>query len=468
MPTILADGIGLEGVLLLGCFCFVLPLLFVVVLEWVIVALIARPGRWPALRLVFFMNVLSLVAGIPVWLWFMDLFIRVPSDLHVYFDAYWLWSVGKYLTYFAVTLAVELSAAAIWRRSRPGVPRRRLLVAVCLANVASYAILSPAYYYSTRPRHTVREFAADTRWAPPGLGPIVYLDGVTDHLMRIDADGRNRLMMVDYPMDAYMLSDDLRTCLFVRGDHLYVAKPGSIDTPRQIGRRVNAGRASMAGVALSPRQVRAAYLSIVPNSGLELTVVDLETGHSEEPVRIPRSDPAGLTWRDEDSVWVYSYWHQAAPLRVPTTCPTPLLGAETKPAPMSAPFAAPVKEAWVFKSGGEYPEDEPRGEERSWDDFEDLHASVEWVLGGCWASIRRGGDSSHNPPLLMLADNPGISFLETHRAWGEIAFMPGTRLCILEDTTFNAVYLLDSASGRVGKLVDGHCPVVLSAKYRRH
>lgn len=358
MSPLLADGIGIEGIVVFGFLLFVLPILVIIALEWIVLTLVTCCGARRALRLAVVVNVASTLAGIPVKILFDTYYDRlIPSDLHLYFDGFLRFAILKYSVYFTLTLVVELVVAmrfvSGWQ-----IRWRRLAAAVVMANLVTYALSSPLYYYATRPHYQAARLTADTSWAPAGLGPVFYLDSVTGYLMQIDANGENSRIVSP---EAYVAADDGR-----------------------------------------------------------------------------RWDDHPITWsHDERGLQLFVTDHAAAVLpnhRLPR-------GTSTQPAAHPRDYPAP---------------------ERSGDFF----AEILYDMGYVRAIITRGANAYDKGEVrLWIADAPGIALLGSHRGYGEIAFLPNTHLCVLEDETFKAIYLLDPDTRTIGKLTDGACPMVLSKKY---
>ena len=227
--TARADGIDLPILLGFGLGIFLPLLLFNAAIEAPIM------GRFLGIKLSdlwwpwFKANVWSLLGGIPAlvinellagWL--------LPTELVRRFQVYPLFLVLFAAVFFAATWLVEfVCARSIVRRQGVKVERATLVKAVLLANVASYAILGPAFCVLQYPRPEVREFTRDTRWAKqPALAVVAV--GPTGRLETATADGKNHRVILPYEVRDFVVSADLKTVLY-RGqdDRFYSYRNGT-------------------------------------------------------------------------------------------------------------------------------------------------------------------------------------------------------------------------------------------------
>lgn len=461
--SFLANGIGAEGLAIFGCVYFVLPALVVITVEWATIhAIVRRQRAWPTGAVVA-ANFWSLLAGIPVMILFARNFDRlVPSDLHLYFPAYVRFSLMKYAAYFAVTVVAELAYVMWLARRERAWSSARLAGAVLLANALTYAVLCPVHYFGMRPTHDVRTFTADTSWAPSGLGPIIYIDYPTRSLMRIDADGANRTTLIDDPMDGFLLTRNLKTCLYLHGRKLHYQRIGEPESRRLLDGRTPENRDSPLGMAdLSPSGERVAYLS---ETG-ELVVVDLRLERTVQAgiVARPRSfDVPEVCWTSKEDVLCVtteSEGNWLVTVKDDLTCN--VLSLQTLPPQTLAGTYASRHDRYSIVTS--------HGQNRAEDHRQDLHAAVFSVLANNHAIVTRRGlwnDDGHER-LLKISDNPGIWAISGHRTFDDISFLPDSDLAVLSDGTFHALYLLDAAEGRVGKLTAGGQFIVPIPKYRK-
>lgn len=180
---------------------------------------------WPSW---FKANVWSLLAGIPALVlneavtgWFL------PTEMGRRVRFYPLFIVLFILIFYAATCAAEyLSARRIAREAEAQVGVAAMLKAVLLANLVSYVVLGPVYFIIARPRIEISEFRPDARWSKaPAL--TVLAVGSDGHLEAATVNGQTRRTVVPHEVRDYVVSADLaqvlyrgegdRFCLFNRG-----------------------------------------------------------------------------------------------------------------------------------------------------------------------------------------------------------------------------------------------------------
>ncbi len=200
MQPIFADGIDLP-LLMVGGMIFLLPLL---AFEVVVEALVLRwfwkePFRelcWLTLRA----NCWSLAAGVPtaVLVGFIDAAI-LPEDMPGFFARYALAAAVGSLVYFAVTVFMEGRCAERWAHQEEiNMARATLWKGILVANIVTYAVLSPLYYLATKPALPVKELTRDTRWTKNPEVLVVYTNSVSEGFQAIRLDGSTAPMP---PMD---------------------------------------------------------------------------------------------------------------------------------------------------------------------------------------------------------------------------------------------------------------------------
>jgi len=213
--TVRADGIDLPILLGLGVGVALPLLLFNATIEAPILGRLLGV-RWRELWPWWFKaNVWSLLAGIPAWMISGMLDERfLPAELGHRFRVYpWflLLHIGVY--FVATCLTEALYTRKIVRETELKADWRALMRAVVIANLASYAVLGPAYVAMAWPKAGVQEFAADTRWAKQPELTVVAV-GPGGQLEAATADGRNRRAVVPHEVRDYVVSADLRQVLY--------------------------------------------------------------------------------------------------------------------------------------------------------------------------------------------------------------------------------------------------------------
>ncbi len=464
--SVLANGIGPEGLLILGAIYFIIPALFVVFIEAGAVWFVARSRFRRTLTIVFYANAASFLAGIPVMFFFARLFDKLPTDLHAYFEAYPKFCIQKYLTYFVISVIVEAVIAVRWLARDGAASRVRVLLGVVLGNVLTYSALCPAHYYGMRPTYLGAHFSADSTWARADSGKIVYVDLDSRQLKSIDADGRNREMLVPHAMTAYILSRDLTKCLFVDRDRFYYWRGGVSEAPREIGPAYPRERfAPTATADFSPSGDLIAYVAVTHrpssfNYDYELHLVDIRANRdvvidkAADVKRIP-----AVYWSDQEK----TLW-----LRVVEGVDSRLdWGDDPSKATKEPGMIDPTHLAGHYESG-EY-RWRAYNDVVSEDDLPNLHAKIYNTLSNSYAIITRDQNYHRRGEgiVIEIADNPGIALLSNHRYFGDIGFIPNTHLCVLDDETFGALYLMDSDTQAVGKITAGAKFLLFSEKYRK-
>lgn len=147
-----ANGIGPEFAMRwgsLGLVALAAVMAFIVLVEGGVVAAGLGLGPGPAYRLVLVANLVSLLAGLPVWS-----FNRYVAQrfLAPGFGLHYSKHVGTILVgaaaYFVASIVLEFVVVALWVRRRQGSGRQgRVAAFVVIANVITYAVLVPLRYY---------------------------------------------------------------------------------------------------------------------------------------------------------------------------------------------------------------------------------------------------------------------------------------------------------------------------------
>jgi len=474
MSGVLADAISPEGFLLVGA-CFVLvPLAGVVLVEAVVL--------WRALRLPFrrafgwsaLANAVSAIAGVPILLFFMWLFgAVVPSDLNLYFRAYFWFSLLRYVTYFAASVAVEYWVDGFLNDGVDGIAPRRLFLGVALANAVSYVLICPVLYLLTRPTNNLRELSADTSWCRDDHTPIFYIDPKSRHLFRTTPAGHPADAVVPYAMSDYQLSSDLQTCVFADDTKLYAYRIGSKSPPALLtvlpSAEVENGLMSL--VTISPSGLRVAYTTPAA-TGHTLSILNLTNGRFTScELRVPRTaspapGPPLLLWTKREDALLAAWETDQGPWRVArldrNDVPTVTGEAGTLSAlrenhsPQIAKYcpvgsvsndAVPSIPLYAFVTGNLL--------------YQWLEIGPE--QGGSLPPDERG--PSDDPENIVIADPPGIPLLSAHRRFGNVAILPGSHLVRFADDTFSTLYLIDPSTRRLGKLTRGRSPMVPTPPY---
>lgn len=269
--TVRADGIDLPILFSLGVGVALPLLLFNATIEAPILGRLLGV-RWRELWPWWFKaNVWSLLAGIPAWMISGMLDERfLPDELGHRFRVYPWFLLLHVGVYFAATCLTEaLYTRKIVRETELKADWRALIRAVVIANLASYAVLGPAYVAMAWPKAGVQEFAADTRWTKQPELTVVAV-GPGGQLEAATADGRNRRVVVPHEVRDYVVSADLRQVLY-RGkeDRYFLYQNGTNRAIPDPGFRCFAP-----GMDFSPGGSRVAFCSRPPDM---ICVYSLET-----------------------------------------------------------------------------------------------------------------------------------------------------------------------------------------------
>jgi hypothetical protein len=207
---ILADGINLPLVLLWGL-ATVGPLtLIVVAVELLIFRGMYRVPVRVALRPVLVGNILSTAAGLLVYM-FQDgvlhaLEIQTAADFaRLYLPA----ALLLIALYFVVSVIVEGMYIARQNTGQKLLSGRgRLWSCVLAANMASYLVMGPVFYFSTRPTFHGLQFASSPAEVANCSDTIYFIGAANQHLYRVQADGHGVTEVVPHTVREFLVSAD--------------------------------------------------------------------------------------------------------------------------------------------------------------------------------------------------------------------------------------------------------------------
>lgn len=465
---VLANGIGFEGLLILGCLFFVLPAAFVVLGEAVVLKVATRRTfRW-SVGTAAVGNFWSAMAGIPLYVLFAGIFPQLPTDLHVYFAAVFLFGVVRYAVYFGMSFGLEY-AIARWRRGAVATPR--LALGVLAANLLTYGVLSPVHYLATRPEQNLAVLVGDTAWSADGTTAIFYIDQTTGHLVRTDPRREKTETIVPHAMTEYQFTADLRVVVFLRGEALfrYEREGGKLEALGKVAPvwRTGLGYTTMATVALSPSGDRVAYTPAKkqrdgrPAPELVPEIFDAPSGRTVPLFQLGEfeGDACALVWASEQRILYRQGWEVKGERVLSDDL------ARSTPAPLPAEIAP----NGVFGTFGSHARRwGPHWQTAADDDDGEVFASANNFLSSQFVHIGRGGYWPEGPEggKIRIADNGGFPGLSKRRRFRDVAVIPGSGLCVLEDETFSTLYLVDQNTRTLGKLAAGRGVVLLTPKYQ--
>jgi len=276
MHPLFADGIYI-GLVFVGGIIVLVPLM---VFEVFVEAFVLKK-TWPLpfrelSGLTFFANCWSLFAGIPTKILNAYLYsFLFPQDIPGFFARYPIAIMIGSLIYFAVTVLVEAAYAIRWvKRKQVTISAKQIWGGILLANIATYAVLSPLYYLATKPINEVHQFSNNTRWASNAATTILFISEPDGFLKSIRADGSGLKTIVPLGVADYLVSSNLDMCLF-RGTnnnlYLYRHDAGKAELIWQTTERY-----FMAQVAFSPSGEHVAFASAKEKT---IQIVDISNGN---------------------------------------------------------------------------------------------------------------------------------------------------------------------------------------------
>ncbi len=222
--TAWADGIDLPLVIGYGVVIFLPILVFNATVETPVIGRllgVRYAELWPSW---FKANLWSLLAGIPALFlnealtgWFLPVELGKRVRLYPFFLVVFIF------VFYVATCTVEyLYAWKLARKAGAQIGRGAMLKAVLLANVASYAVLGPVYFFVERPTNSLSDLRSDARWAE-GRKLTVLTVGLNGHLEAATLDGTNHRTIVPHEVRDYVVSEDLGQVLYRgAGDRLFL------------------------------------------------------------------------------------------------------------------------------------------------------------------------------------------------------------------------------------------------------
>ncbi|HPD46237.1 MAG TPA: hypothetical protein P5279_04125 [Anaerohalosphaeraceae bacterium] len=139
--------------------------------------------------------------------------IADPKDLIDYCRSFVLVAAVCYFLFFVITVFLEQWIIAIGlMKTDKGIPRGRILRVVLLANLLSYLVAVPVHYHYNRPHRILRSISEDVSWVETPTSRVFYVDDQGLHA--ISSDGSDRQVMASGPVEHYLISADLKHCVF--------------------------------------------------------------------------------------------------------------------------------------------------------------------------------------------------------------------------------------------------------------
>lgn len=206
---VLADAINLPIVALGGFVVFAPLTLVVVAIELLIFRQTLRIAPRRAFRPVLAANIFSTLAGILVFL-FQDVGIRysgIGRSVSGLLNGYLWFSLLLIVVYFAISVLVEATSLMRWAKSEVHVASGRIFRVVTLANMASYLVVGPLYYFSTRPTFSDVTVMDHAEWTA-NSGETLYVIDPRDHfLKRVRLGKQQAETVVPFPVADFLVAD---------------------------------------------------------------------------------------------------------------------------------------------------------------------------------------------------------------------------------------------------------------------
>jgi hypothetical protein len=215
--TMLANGINAGYLLALPAMVLGPLLLFEVAVETGVLAACLRIPRRRVVDSVIAANVVSTLLGGALYV-AQDYVVAasgISASIPEFVRGYRRLAVCLIAAYFLKTVLIEgVVLARRTLRTRWHSTGGRIWRGVIFANLVSYAVVGPVFYYVTRPDPPGIETSMDTAWARPTDAVVYYIDDATRHVMRIQADGSSLTTLCPHAARAFLVSDDEATVIY--------------------------------------------------------------------------------------------------------------------------------------------------------------------------------------------------------------------------------------------------------------
>jgi hypothetical protein len=450
---LLADSIDIPLVVVYGLSILVPLIAFQVFVEALVLQRIWRLPYGQLCTFAFFANLWSLAAGLPTKILNAVLTsLMVPEDIPGFFAAYPYAAVRGALVYFAATVAVEVIYAFRWlRRNELQRTRAQVWRGLFFANVATYVVMAPVYYFAARPSFAIDSFTKDTRWTDQPSTTVIFADGTNQHLCSANLDGSSRQTIVPAAVSDYLISTNLNVCLY-RGTN------GDLNLHRRDRAQVliwkTTERFLLNQTAFSPSGERAAYVSDKNNS---VEVVEALTGkRTNLPLNHIFKEPS-VAWSQQETIFFVRGFPDDLRLAI-------RLSQEGDPviSPLESSNAPPLLRCYGRT-----------GKDR-WGSVNDWGISYRKDMCGdleafAWPGLDSGVvidriDEQIRTPILRLSVRPGLLHMAAFH-FGDVAFLPDCREFLFECHGY--IYLLDANRKRLGTFVRGDRFILLTDRYEK-
>ncbi len=451
MSPILADAIDFPMVFGLGLVVLVPLMAFEVFLEAFVLKLTWNLAFRRLCLFALFANLWSLAAGIPTKI--LNTFFYgalLPEDLPGFFARYPFAVCIGTLIYFAVTV-VEAAFAFRWlRRQAQSLQRPQVWKGILFANVASYAVVAPLHYFATRPMSQVREFTTNTKWSAHPTNTVYFVRHGAQSLQAVQLDGLGERAIVPIPVTDYLLSTDLKMCLFraPSGNLCLWRASGDSNLVWQTNERF-----SMNQVAFSPSGNLVAFASEHSNA---LEVVEIQSGkHLKQAFPFKMWD-CSIAWSTEERRF-FARGSETNAFAEISVSP----GGELQTKILTGTNVPPLLPCYGRVGNARWYGGSDWGLVYNADTCGDLDV---WTEPGLGSGLRVYRDKKERIPVLYLHVNPGLIHLARFY-FEDTAFVGGCEECLFEANGY--IYLLDIQRKRVGTVVRGDRFIMLTPRYQK-
>jgi len=445
-----ANGINMGLVLGYGFVGLTILTLFVTLVEGIGLCIGLKVPYHSTFKLLLGANLASMAAGIPIKIYSHSMHAQILSQpLPAYFRACPHVILAGIALYFAVTIVVEfLIVVRSCRRRTVAISLRRIALSVVLANVSTYAVLAPLYYFWIRPIHDIRQFTDDSKWA---LHPPVTL-------YYISPDGTLRSVMTDGQGGREVVSDLVRDYQYLPKSGVFLYRNGTDDLciiRKKDAKPISCWKTDrhfmMTEVACSPDGRIVAYL----DSG-ELVLYDVQSGETKRTGVVADEDDHDpeIAWSQSPSVLFLMHRDKIEAITIDEDMSASCKQAEETDVALSEVYG---------RFGGDY----------RWGTADDWGASFsEDELGGVQAMATRGIVShlkiTVDGKKFHLSGNFGLIKL-SNRMFNDVCILKNGREVIFDEWNSDppTIYLLDTHHKKVGAVADGSKFIILGDRYRR-
>jgi hypothetical protein len=447
MTLILADGIDLPIALGWGLGILIPLMAFEVFVEAFVLRYFWNIYFQDLCRFTFRANCWSLLAGIPTKI--LNAFIYsaiLPMNLPGFFKRYPLAISLGTLVYFAVTVLVEGWVAKRWRRKNDfEFSRSQLWRGILVANIATYAVVAPLYYFATKPIHDVREFTANTQWAAQPKTQIIFSGASDGFLKCVNLDGSGLQTIAPMPVKDFLVSADLSLGLF-RGTngnlYFFRKKPFTTTLVWQTEERY-----FMDQVAFSPSGDHVVFLGKVDKC---LECLNTKTGKRNRLPLSLDSEKLSVAWSTEENRFFINGGTLQGVIQSDNQIQIePLTNSPTENVMVC--YGHVGENYWY--SGDNW------GHIHNSDSTEQLIAFSEKGLSS-FLRISREGE-----PVFTFRVNWGLLHIAALQI-SDVAFVSDGRECLFE--CGESLYLLDIEKKKIGLLTEGGHFVLLSPRYQKN